>query len=221
MADQPTMTPQTQTSYSVSPRVGMAVAALVCGILGFCFPPLGLVGLILGIIAVIKASSDPARHGGKGMAIGGICTGGFSLVFMGPLMMAILLPSFARARELARRTVCQTNMQALGMAMLGYASENDGAFPDDPAKVLAGVGISATNLKCPSSGGLFNYRYIAGWTKDGGANKPLVYEPIGNHGDEGGNVLFVDGHAEFVPKSRWAEVVEPYEDKSVPIPPPK
>ncbi|MGQ9648829.1 MAG: DUF4190 domain-containing protein [Phycisphaerae bacterium] len=220
MADQPTMTPQMQTSYSASPRVGMAVAALVCGILGFCFPPLGLVGLILGIIAVIRASSDPARHGGKGMAIGGICTGGVSLIFMGPLMLAILLPSFARARELARRTVCQTNMLTLSVAMLTYASENNGAFPDDPAKALAGAGISTRNLECPSSGGQPNYRYVPGWSTKEGANKPLVYEPIGNHGDEGGNVLFVDGHAEFVPKSRWAEVVEPHEGKSAPILPP-
>jgi prepilin-type processing-associated H-X9-DG protein len=220
MADQPTMTPQMQTSYNTSPSVGMAVAALVCGILGFCFPPLGLVGLILGIIAVIRASSDPVRHGGKGMAIGGICTGGFSLVFMGPLMVAILLPSFARARELARRTACQANMRPLSMAFVNYTVENNGDFPDDPAKALARAGISAKNLECPSSGGQSNYRYVPGWSTKDGANKPLVYEPIANHGDEGVHVLFLDGHTEWVEKTRWAKVVEPYEDTSVPISPP-
>lgn len=220
MADQPTMPPQMQVPYNASPKVGLAVAALVCGILGFCFLPLGLVGLILGIIAVVRASRDPSRHGGKGMAIGGICTGGLSLVFVGPLMVAILLPSLARAREHAKRVVCKVNMQGLGMAMLSYAAENNNVFPDDPAKALTGPGISAKNLECPSSGGQSNYRYVPGWSTKDGANKPLVYEPIENHGDEGGNVLFVDGHTEWVEKARWPKVVEPYEDKSVPISPP-
>jgi len=58
MADQPTMPPQMQVPYNASPKVGLAVAALVCGILGFCLPPLGLVGLILGIIAGAADGGD-------------------------------------------------------------------------------------------------------------------------------------------------------------------
>lgn len=217
MADQPTTPPQMQGFFQSPPKTGMAIAALAFGILGFCIPGLGLIGLILGIVAVVQASNDPARHGGKGMAIGGICTGGVSLVFIVPLMIAILLPSLARARELAKRTTCAANMRGVGMALMTYAVENNDAFPDDPAKVLTGAGISPRSLQCPSSGGLSNYRYIPGWSTNDRADTPIVYEPIENHGGEGGNVLFIDGHAEFVPDTQWSKVVRPYESRSVPI----
>ncbi len=222
MSDRPMMPPQMPPSYQAfqgSPKMGMAIAALVCGILGFCILGLGLLGLILGIVAVVRANNDPVRHGGKGMAIGGICTGSVSLLIV-PMMVAILLPSLARARELAKRTTCAANMRGLGVALLTYAAENNGAFPDDPAKALTGAGIRPKNLECPSSGGQSNYRYVPGWSANDRADKPVVYEPIENHGGEGGNVLFVDGHSEFVVQARWSSVVQPYESKSVPISPP-
>jgi prepilin-type processing-associated H-X9-DG protein len=219
MSDQPVMPPQTQTYLQAPPKTGTAIGALVCGILGFCIPGLGLVGLILGIVAVVQASNDPARYGGKGMAIGGICTGGVSLVFIVPMMIAILLPSLAHARELAKRTTCQANMQGLGLVLLNYAAEHDGAFPTDPAQTLANAGMRIS-IECPSSGGKSNYRYIPGWSNTDRPDRPIIYEPIENHGGEGGNVLFIDGHVEFVPEARWSTVVQPHASKSVPISPP-
>jgi prepilin-type N-terminal cleavage/methylation domain-containing protein len=40
------------------------------------------------------------------------------------LLVAILLPSFVRAREQARRTVCVANMKQLGAGVFSYAIEN-------------------------------------------------------------------------------------------------
>lgn len=56
---------------------GLAVASLVCGIISLlCFTLAGPVAIILGLMALSKEKSDPARYGGgKGMAIGGIITG--------------------------------------------------------------------------------------------------------------------------------------------------
>jgi hypothetical protein len=56
------------------PTNGMAIAALVCGICGFlCYVP-GIVGIILGIIALNDINRTGRR--GKGMAIAGIVCGG-------------------------------------------------------------------------------------------------------------------------------------------------
>jgi len=45
------------------------------------------------------------------------------------LLMSILMPALSRAREQARRMACAGNQRSTGMAMLMYASENDGKFP--------------------------------------------------------------------------------------------
>ncbi len=45
------------------------------------------------------------------------------------LLISILLPSLARARELSRRTSCAANARALAQACLMYAGNNNGVFP--------------------------------------------------------------------------------------------
>lgn len=53
------------------------------------------------------------------------------LVVMGivALLVAILLPVLARARESAQAAVCASNVRQLHMASIGYASENRGYWP--------------------------------------------------------------------------------------------
>ena len=45
------------------------------------------------------------------------------------ILAAILFPVFARAREKARETRCLSNVKQLGMALLMYAGDHEGAFP--------------------------------------------------------------------------------------------
>ncbi|MBN2563807.1 MAG: DUF4190 domain-containing protein [Phycisphaerae bacterium] len=119
--------------YSTGPEgpvsKGMAIGALVCGIVGIvaCMP-LGIVGIILGIVALNRSSSHPERYGGRGLAIAGICTGGAS-IFSVALMISILLPSLSRARELSKRTVCAANLRGIGQAMYIYAQDEPYTFP--------------------------------------------------------------------------------------------
>ncbi len=46
------------------------------------------------------------------------------------ILAAILFPVFARAREKARQASCQSNLKQLGLALLMYAQDYDGRFPD-------------------------------------------------------------------------------------------
>jgi prepilin-type N-terminal cleavage/methylation domain-containing protein/prepilin-type processing-associated H-X9-DG protein len=45
------------------------------------------------------------------------------------LLAAILFPVFARARENARRSSCQSNMKQLGLALLQYTQDYDDRYP--------------------------------------------------------------------------------------------
>ncbi|UCD28718.1 MAG: prepilin-type N-terminal cleavage/methylation domain-containing protein [Planctomycetota bacterium] len=45
------------------------------------------------------------------------------------LLISILLPSLARARELSRRVVCAANMSGMGKGFYTYANENSGSWP--------------------------------------------------------------------------------------------
>jgi prepilin-type N-terminal cleavage/methylation domain-containing protein len=45
------------------------------------------------------------------------------------LLISILLPSLARARELSKRTVCAANLKGIGTGMYTYGSENGDQFP--------------------------------------------------------------------------------------------
>lgn len=109
-------------------RTGLAIGAMICGILGLCFAPLGLIGLVLGIVAVVKANQRPAEYGGSSMAVVGICTGAFSIVVL-PVLIAILLPSLARARELSRRNICAANLRGINTGFYIYSTDNSEVWP--------------------------------------------------------------------------------------------
>ncbi len=84
MSDSPNHPPIQPPAVSLHPPVpvstGMAVTALVLGIVAVVMCPLfGIVAIVLGIIAILRVGREPHRYGGKGMAIAGLSCGGASL----------------------------------------------------------------------------------------------------------------------------------------------
>ena len=112
-------------------RTGMAIASLVLGILGLpCAGLFGLgalAGLILGIIALVKAKNEPALYGGSGMAIGGIVTSALGLLFI-PIIAAIAIPSLLRARVSANEAQSIGDIRSVLSAEATYASTNGGYY---------------------------------------------------------------------------------------------
>lgn len=82
-SQQPGYAPPGAPAYAVQPSTGMAIAALVLGILAvingiipFMFwlaIPLGILALIFGIVGISKANQQGGA--GRGMAIAGLVTG--------------------------------------------------------------------------------------------------------------------------------------------------
>src|ERR1041384_8343481 len=90
----------------------MALTSMILGIVSILLAiiliglPIGWVALILGIVSLVKINKNPQRLSGKGFAIAGIVTGAVGGFCFAPLLIAILLPSLGKARELSNRSVC-------------------------------------------------------------------------------------------------------------------
>lgn len=64
------------------------------------------------------------------------------------LLISILLPSLSRARELAKRAVCASNLRGLGQAMVIYANDNTEQYPAHPVNpTYAGTVPANTNVR--------------------------------------------------------------------------
>jgi type IV pilus assembly protein PilA len=91
---------------------GMAVAALIFGLLGICLPcPLGLVGIILGIIALQRIGQTPGL-GGRGLAIAGIVVPIVAGVLSIGIYAAIGIPNFIKFQARAKQSECKSNLKS-------------------------------------------------------------------------------------------------------------
>src|SRR6186713_2703390 len=88
----------------------MAIASLVLGILGCT----SIVGLILGIIALVKIKESRGGLAGRGLAIAGICVSGFMFLVGIPLIAmgaGLALPALAKAKQRAQAVNCMNNLR--------------------------------------------------------------------------------------------------------------
>jgi len=113
-------------------RSGLAIASLVCGIIGPLTVGLAsLVAVILGIVGLVKISKSQGALGGKVMAIVGIVLGGLFLLALPfiALIAAIATPALIRARDMAEGAMAMNNLKQMSTAAQTYAVTHRGALP--------------------------------------------------------------------------------------------
>ena len=234
LGDVPAQPPQVQAQPAASPAqskmCGVAIAAFVMGLLGFCglWPILGLPAIICGIIALVKISKSNGQLKGTGFAVTGLVIP----VVLGPVMLGILLPALSQVKKVAQRVVCGTNMQALSTAMTVYSNSYDDRLPTENwcDLLIEGADVSPDSFICldrETTAGQSSYamnKNVAG-KKMGAlpANVVLFFETEtglfnqlggpedavlrhGNTGRLGCNIAYADGFTEFVTEDRIAEL---------------
>lgn len=93
----PTPPPKTST---------LAIVALVCTLM--CWP----LGLILGIVALVKINNSNGAMGGKGLALASVVISGLMVPVMG-ILAAIAIPNFVRYQNRSKSMEARTNLAML------------------------------------------------------------------------------------------------------------
>lgn len=129
-------------------------------------------------------------------------------------------------RDLANKIKCASNLKQIGLAISMYAKNNGGQYPDQLKTLILSEDLYLGAFICPgsndtqipstmptdlaafSSGGHLSYFYV-GQNLNTKTTSPLTvvaYESIANHKGDGGNILYGDGHVNWVEKSDpvWA-----------------
>jgi prepilin-type processing-associated H-X9-DG protein len=207
---------------------GLAITSLVLGILGvLTCGTTALIGLILGIIALVKVKQSRGALGGGGIALAGIIVSAI-FVLMIPVFVALLLPALAQAKQRAQTIKCVSNVKELSIAMRICAMDNKNHYPAatnwcDTLRSHAGM----TNVfHCPAdfSGGRCSYAFnaqLAGAEVDKASpGAVMIFEANGGWNASGGEELmlaaprhgrvivvgFADGHVEQVSASRLSQL---------------
>jgi type IV pilus assembly protein PilA len=121
--------PQNVSDSQPKLKTQLAVASLVVGIVS-CFTLGGLlgigasVGIVLSILALVKASRYPEQYGGKGLATGGLVTSILSIAILMPIgiIAAIAIPNLLAARIAANETSSIIFLKKVSAAEATYQS---------------------------------------------------------------------------------------------------
>ena len=212
---------------------GLAIASLVMGVLSiFCSIVLALPAIICGIIALVKISKSQGQLKGNGLAIAGIAVPVVVTVVITPLMLAILMPALAKTKHIAMRVVCGTNLKGLSTAMTVYMNDYDDQYPTPENwcdLLIKEADVSPMSFQCPvaeevefcyaMNEGLQGFNmdtvdpatanqivvlFEANLGKNGVGGMHDVVLRHNEHGQDGCNILFADGHVEFVTEDRIA-----------------
>ncbi|UCG33274.1 MAG: prepilin-type N-terminal cleavage/methylation domain-containing protein [Phycisphaerales bacterium] len=101
------------------------------------------------------------------------------------LLISILLPSLARARELSKRTVCSANMRGVGQACKIYAQENEEFWPTvetTTGKVtyIDAIGLNRSSVSDSSSSTMSTTRNFWMLIRNGDITVKLMKCPSSN-----------------------------------------
>ncbi|MGA2497351.1 MAG: DUF3352 domain-containing protein [Tepidisphaeraceae bacterium] len=142
------------------------------------------------------------------------------------MMAAMMMPALGSAKERAERVKCASNLRQIGLAVQLYRNDKK-KYPATLGD-LVGEDLPAEVFICPETGKAVpadiahdkkkyaewvnansDYVYLGATMKAAdGADKILVYEKLENHNGEGVNVLFNDGHVEWMMQEGAKKAIE-------------
>jgi prepilin-type processing-associated H-X9-DG protein len=140
-----------------------------------------------------------------------------------PITAAVLFPVFARARENARRSACQSNLKQISLGVLQYVQDYDEVFPnaatDEEFKQDLQPYLQNTEIfVCPSdttgstNSYVYNKELIGVSVEDllDPASTPMAWDKDSTQHLQGRNVAFADGHIKWYREEEAQDLLLPY-----------
>src|SRR5262249_16722503 len=110
-------------------------------------------------------------------------------------------------RRGSNRVPSAENLSRIGMAILIYAQDHQGMTPSSLDELVVTTGLERKVLICPNGG---SYQYFAPNPRNSDLTGDIAIamdHPAAN--PEGANVLFGDGHVEWVTQGQLASLLKP------------
>lgn len=125
------------------------------------------------------------------------------------LVNEVVTPYLLRSRELATRFPCARTLKGIGVACLVHANDHKDQLPPNLDTLIDTAQLPRRGLTCPAvkTRGSFVYRG-AGLSSKDPAQLIVAFDKSENHRGNGRNVLFLDGHVDWVWADRFKEVIE-------------
>jgi prepilin-type processing-associated H-X9-DG protein len=109
-------------------------------------------------------------------------------------------PDLAKAAHQQERVNSARKLSGLGKAVAMYAADNNGKLPDTLQELKPYVGDDFQWL-------LENVKYLGKGQKSGEPDTPIAYDKTLLEMDNGTNMLFLDGHMEFLKTERLVKLI--------------
>lgn len=170
---------------------GIAIASLVCGILGFftCFFT-GIPAIITGHLAQKKINKSEGTLGGKKLALTGLILGYVTTVLSIFPLAALVTPAVFKALEKANAATNISNCKEIHKGLTMYAMDNGGKYPASLKELGSSGAISDLNA----------YQYVVGPGQD--SSQSWTYYPNLTNKDANDKIIMSGPIIEGTPPKR-------------------
>lgn len=193
------------------PRKALAVASLVLALI----PVLSVLGLVLSLIALHRASHFPERFAGRSIAIAAFL---ISLV-TGPLLCAGVVPVWQSRRLTPFAAITSApadtrHLIAIGAALTTYSQQNNGTLPDTDnwERAVRQLHADASILVSPNAAPAdVSYYYVPLGdlsSLPSPATTVMAYTNPDHYKGLGGVVLFADGSVRWIENPAFQSTID-------------
>jgi len=124
-----------ESRQALNPRTsGMAIASFVLGLVGMCFGPTAIIGLVFGVVALHQIKKSEGLLGGRGLALAGTILSAIGLMIMMVifflLLPAVTIPVMRDRIDAAKWSEGRAMMGTITTAVRAYCAESDNDIAD-------------------------------------------------------------------------------------------